>query len=164
MIARLPLHDRRGVVIAQAVIDSSDEGWARQWRWSLNTNGYVWRSIEGGKRHVYLHRAIAGAESGDGLYVDHINRDRLDCRRSNLRFVTPSESAQNKPPLRGRYRGVCYDRARGRWKASAQLNKRTFFLGRFATEESAAAAVEAWRRDHMPFSSEADTEGLRRDD
>lgn len=150
----MPVHRRSGVV-AHALVDAADADDVLRYRWTLNANGYAWRSVEGGRRHVYLHRAIAGATWGDGVYVDHINRDRLDCRRENLRVVTPRQSAQNKPALTGRFRGVSFDTARGKWQAAAQLDGRRYAIGRYATEDEAASAAAAWRRDHMPFSEEA---------
>lgn len=152
-VAVIPVH-RRGSIAAHAIVDAEDVAVVGQYRWTLNLNGYAWRSVDGGRRHIYLHRAIAGATWGDGTYVDHINRDRMDCRRVNLRIVTPQQSAQNKPALRGRFRGVSFDASRGRWSAHAQLDGKRRFLGRFDTEEEAAAAAAQWRREHMPFSEE----------
>ncbi len=150
----IPLHRRGGEVVAYVIIDEADAEWAAQWRWCLNSNGYVWRTQKGRPRHVYLHRELAGGTANDGLYADHINRNRLDCRRTNLRLVTPAQSAQNKPSLKGRYRGVCWDRHRGKWRASAQLNGHAHHLGRFDSEDEAARAVTAWRLVHMPFTVE----------
>lgn len=154
-IALIPLRSRSGETVAHAIIDAADEAEVNQWRWCLNPNGYAWRSVRGGREHVYLHRMLGGCTAGDGLYVDHINRDRLDCRRENLRQVTPAESAQNKSAISGRFRGVRWDPLRRRWLAQAQLDGRHYHLGRHLTEEAAAAVVEAWRREHMPFSEEA---------
>jgi hypothetical protein len=151
----LPLRNRSGEIVANVIVDDADAEWASQWRWVLNSNGYAWRSINGGTRHRYMHRELAGAVEGDGMLVDHINRDRLDNRRANLRLVTPAQSAQNKPALSGRYRGVSWDSNRQRWQANAQLDGRRYYIGRYATEEAANAAVRVWRREHMPFSEEA---------
>lgn len=154
-IALVPLRDKDGNVIAHAIIDKADEEWASQWHWSLKPTGYAFRNRWGKRpRHEYMHRALGGAQPGDGMYVDHINRDRLDNRRANLRLLTPAESAQNKPALRGRFRGVTWDASKRKWSAQAQLAGRHHFIGRFATEEEAGAAVSAWRREHMPFSEE----------
>lgn len=158
-VAVLPLRNRLGKVIAYALIDAADADQMGQWRWTLNTNGYVWRSVNGGRRHVYLHRSLMEREPGDGLFVDHVNRDKLDNRRENLRVVTPAESRQNTPSLGGTsgHRGVSWDRHRGKWKAAAQLDRRMHHLGRFDTEDEAAEAVRRWRAKHMPFATEDDS-------
>lgn len=61
-------------------------------RWQ--TNGQYVK--EATSKHVnYLHRFIIG-EIPNGLVVDHINRDKYDNRRQNLRVVTRSENNRNK--------------------------------------------------------------------
>lgn len=58
-------------------------------------DGYV------GFRMTYLHRFILDLHKTKGLYdkdkqVDHINRDGLDCRRSNLRVVPAGVNVMNQ--------------------------------------------------------------------
>jgi hypothetical protein len=44
-----------------------------------------------------LHREVLQLHEGDGLIADHVNRVRLDCRRSNLRILTTqSDSLKNR--------------------------------------------------------------------
>lgn len=155
---KIPLRNRHKEIVAEVIVDDADGDWVNQWVWSLNANGYAWRNSAAEPaeaKHVYLHRALAGCIKGDGLYVDHINRDRLDNRRANLRVVTPAQAAQNKPALRGRYRGVSWSADRKKWVAHGQLDGKVYHLGRFDREEDAARVVAEWRRQHMPFSEEA---------
>jgi hypothetical protein len=46
------------------------------------------------KRHMHLSRFVMNAQKGE--IVDHINRNRLDNRRKNLRIVTPRQNGLNK--------------------------------------------------------------------
>jgi len=54
------------------------------------------RVADGRKLSVFMHRHIMGLSRGDGKVVDHINRDSLDNRRSNLRICTRSENNKNR--------------------------------------------------------------------
>lgn len=53
-----------------------------------------------------LQRAVLGLRSGDGLHGDHINRNRSDYRRANLRAVTPQVNAINRSARIGSQTGV----------------------------------------------------------
>lgn len=80
------------------LVDSSDlEAVQSHGKWFYD-RGYI-RAEVGGRRKrkvVYLHRLILGA-AAEGLEVDHINGDRSDNRRSNLRACTRQQNAWNVP-------------------------------------------------------------------
>lgn len=155
----VPLRRRDGTVRAFAMVDAEDYDWAARFSWSLSPQGYARRREAGGLRWPSLHRELLslpyerrGASTVDG---DHISGDRLDNRRSNLRIATRAQNHQNRHATRGtsQHRGVSWDPARQQWKAQATLNYRNHFIGRFNSEEQAAAAAAAWRQEHMPFST-----------
>ena len=50
-------------------------------------------------RKVLLHRFLLGCEEGDGLRVDHINEDGLDCQKHNLRICSASLNSFNRSTL-----------------------------------------------------------------
>lgn len=156
---RIPLRRRDGTIKAHAIIDVEDAHLAVH-RWHLS-GGYAKRSLHhaGGRQQtVWLHRAILGLTPGDGVEVDHIDGNGLNCRRENLRVATHAQNVQNVPSHAGsssRYRGVSWNSRRGKWKAQAQLNGVVHTLGRFDDEQEAAAVVQAWRLAHMPFTVEA---------
>jgi hypothetical protein len=64
-----------------------------------------------------LHRILMNPPAG--LEVDHINRDRLDNRRCNLRVVTRSVNGHNKPCS-----GVGFHRASNLWRARIKIKNR----------------------------------------
>jgi len=161
----LPLYTKDGVIAGQTLIDWTDAIWAESHAWRLSRNGhghfYVWRGkvIDGKFRHIYLHRAILGLDPREQATtdVDHINHDTLDNRRANLRSIPHNGNQQNQRPQLGRtsrYRGVYFERWTGRWRASAQKDRVTYRLGRFDSEDKAAAVVSEWRRINMPYSVE----------
>lgn len=142
----IPLRDCNGVVLAYAVVDAADAEWVNRWRWKISANGYALRGgfLDGKKRNVLLHRQLLGLTVGDGLQVDHINRDRLDNRRSNLRIVSAAKNSQNRTSLTGstsRFLGVWWNKARNRWCAQLRRGDRAIWIGSFKSEEEAGAAV-----------------------
>lgn len=155
-VMRIPLRAGRQIT-GYALVDAEDFEWLGQWRWRLHSDGYVYRNYRlGGKQFtVRMHRLILGLAHGDPREGDHINRDRLDNRRANLRVATAAQQRQNESPRGGasRYRGVSW--CQGRWQAVVNLDGQRHYLGRFATEEEAAAVAARWRAEHMPFSEDA---------
>lgn len=155
----IPLHDREGNVRAWTKVDIEDfKGDVAKFRWCLDGNGYATRLTgpKGKKRLLKLHREILGL-GADDLRVDHINRDRLDNRRQNLRLGTQAQNQQNLTPWgkTSKYRGVSFSKAAGKWRADVCLNYKQHHLGLFETEEGADAAARAFRAQHMPFSEDA---------
>ena len=100
-LALIPLRKRDGVVAAYALVDEQD-AWLAERAWHLSPDGYAYRH-EGG-RTVYMHRLLA--EAPQGQEVDHINRNRLDNRRSNLRLTNRAGNVRNRTPGRTSYRGI----------------------------------------------------------
>lgn len=149
-MVEVPLANGRGV----ALIDDEDADFVLARRW-YRSNGYAACSPE---HHVTMpmHRMLFGLLKGDPLEVDHINGDRLDNRRENLRVCTRAENRQNTPAIGGssKHRGVGWHKQKSKWRAFAQLNGRYVHLGMFDDEEVAAEAARAYRREHMPFAVE----------
>jgi hypothetical protein len=93
----------------------------------------------------YMHRILTRATPEQ--LVDHRNGDGLDNRRENLRVCTPGQNQANRQTVRSAsgFKGVTFDRSRGRWAAKITVNYRVINLGRFATAEEAARAYDAAR-------------------
>lgn len=77
--------------------------------------------------------------------TDHINGNRLDNRRYNLRECTSKENNVNrgsKKNVTSQYKGVSFDTSRNKWISSIQINKRTKHIGRFDNEIECAKAYD----------------------
>ncbi len=103
--------------------------------------GLGYPQIRQGHSHAYLHRLVLGAKQGE--CVDHINGNKLDNRRANLRLCNNRENGRNrsgpaKSNLSG-YRGVSWNRG---WFARINVEDKTIHLGRFKTKEQAAKAYD----------------------
>lgn len=125
-------------------------------RWRLDKHGFPRTTVDG--ESVYLHRAAYGPVP-DGKWVDHADRDRLNCADDNLRAVTPDESIKNRRRPRraggysSRYRGVKLDRRsahRKRWQAALTAHGRFRYLGLFESEVAAAIAWNRAMRERFP--------------
>lgn len=155
---RIPLRARDGSIRAYALVDAADAEFVNQWRWSLS-KGYAARGERVGNkvRHFRMHRELLGLRRGDAMDGDHINRDRLDNRRSNLRSLPKGANAQNQSSNAGsssRHRGVSWDTGTGKWRAYVGSNGKTTFLGLFTEEREAAVVARAARLAMLPYTIE----------
>lgn len=155
----IPLRAKDGTIRAYAMVDAQDLPSLSRYRWSFAGKGYVGRRDyslgRNNGRAEKIHRTILGLDWGDKRTVDHINHDPLDNRRSNLRVCAQAENCQNHPGWRessSKYRGVSFDKPRGKWRASAKVNYRQHFIGRFDSELEAAEAAAEFRRQHMSYA------------
>lgn len=116
-----------------AIVDDQDYEEASKHNWYLSTIGYpVTTTNETGKK-IYLHEFIIGKRVG--FVIDHINHNRLDARRANLRHVTRSQNNMNK-----RVSGVTYKADEKRYVAQIKVNREHFYGGRYRSLEEAQTA------------------------
>lgn len=163
---RIPLYRRDGSIRTYALVDEADRELVSGYRWVYTAGGYVTAiRIEDGVRTYYrLHRVIMGlarSEKDDPRVPDHINRDKLDNRRANLRIL-PGRGAncQNRGATgRSKCRGVDFNK--GKWRARGVLpfdpatdttRGKLVHLGYFATEAEAAQVALDFRRKHLPYA------------
>jgi len=130
------------------LIDASDWPAVRRYPWCIAGNGYPYTKTGKGRascRPLTLHEFLM-RKAPDGLQWDHVNGDKLDNRRANLRAVTPAKNAQNRkrPDCRNTsgHRGVTR-RRRGGWRAQITVAGRGRALGDYATLAEAVAARKA---------------------
>jgi hypothetical protein len=140
----IPLRNRHSKVTACALIDREDAELAAV-TWHRNNEGYAVRCKwqNGHVATVYLHRVILGAPPG--VEVDHVNRDRLDNRRCNLRLATRSQNARNSKRNKRNtsgFKGVRFDGRAAGWRAGVGFEGKLYPLGLFDTPEEAAFAYD----------------------
>lgn len=102
-----------------AIVDDDQYEHLSRWHWYYN-NGYAMRQEKG--KHILMHQVILGASM-----VDHINGDKLDNTKANLRTANKSTNAMNMRKHKGSsiYKGV--SRQGKLWRVQIwQDNKRVF--------------------------------------
>ena len=119
---------------------------------SMSSNGYPLTWSPKHDRVIMLHQHIMGtAGMGVLVFVDHINRNPLDNRRSNLRLLSPAHSNLNRAdyPRREKLPRCVYRNGKG-YRAEVARNRKRFHLGTYPTPAEASAAVARFREDNDP--------------
>lgn len=114
--------------------DKEDYDLVSQYCWDIdNSTGYaktIDRINKTGK--LYLHRLVMGRVKGDKTIVDHIDRNKIDCRKNNLRIVNDAQSAINKGIKSNNTSGkigVSWDKDCNKWHSYITVNKTRINLG-----------------------------------
>ena len=113
-----------------AKVDDDDYKKNNHLRWHMSDTGYAVRRYNG--ETYRLHRLIMNCP--EGMVVDHLNGDRLDNRKCNLRICTQLENAKNIHNVKG----YCYDKAKKKYMV--RYNRK--YYGRYETEEEAKRAYQ----------------------
>lgn len=111
--------------------------------WYEDKDGYLVSCyyFNGRRRFVRFHRIVMDAKPGQ--VVDHINKNRADNRKHNLRCCKRAENDRNRSIYSTNTSGVTgvyFDRQRGKWAASISYDRKRILIGRFATKEEAVLA------------------------
>lgn len=91
-----------------------------------------------------MHRFILGIVNPK-IYVDHINGDVLDNRKSNLRIATNQENCFNTKSHKdsfSKYKGVTWFKRDSKWRTSICKDGKTRHIGYFQNEVDAAKAYD----------------------
>lgn len=118
---------------------------------TVDSYGYILVGIDG--RSFKAHRLAFLYMTGafPPAWVDHANREKSDNRWENLRPATPSENRANEGLRRDNttgYKGVSWNKRRGKWHARGRRGGRVAHLGYFDDLEEAAEAARAWRKEN----------------
>ena len=124
-----------------AYVDAADYEELSRHKWSCNNSGYAARREKG--KVILMHRQIMHPPKGK--VVDHLDRNRLNDCRKNLRNCTEAENKQNLGKRLGctsRFKGIYYYKNSGKWCARITFRGKVFWLGCFAEEAEAARAYD----------------------
>ncbi|GEM_PF-1546853 len=122
------------------LIDSDCVDRISKYQWSVGKHGYATHGA--GKNQILLHRFIVGAIGSD--IVDHINHNKLDNRKSNLRICNNQQNTMNRGKQsngKNDYKGICLT-SDGRWQAQIGYDGESIYLGLYDDPETAAKAYD----------------------
>ena len=117
--------------------DLEDKELVEKTYWGLDVLGYAHGKING--RLARFHRHLFGFPKET---IDHINRDKLDNRKCNIRLCTPKENSRNLSIAKNNTSGVTGVKKtkHGKWNASIMVDRKGIHLGNFKTLEEAKEA------------------------
>lgn len=122
--------------VSEAIIDREDYDTVKEYKWCLSKNGYVINS-----KGKYLHRIVTKENT---LFVDHINGNKLDNRKCNLRPCSNADNLKNrvKIPINNTSGiiGVIYRSDRNKWRAEICVDGKKIRLGYYANKIDAIRA------------------------
>lgn len=126
------------------LIDDEDYAIAKSWYLNINAYGYVVCYDMSTKKYAgVLHRIIM--RTPEGFDTDHLNHDKLDCRKANLRICTRAENLQNN---RGQKRathghGIRLDKRTGNYAVRLHKDGESYSTGPFKTLEEAVSGRDS---------------------
>lgn len=128
----------------QFQIDEDDWDSVKHIKWNIHLMRkgykyvYTFQKTDKSRKMIYLHRMLMNCKNP--MFVDHINGDTLDNRKSNLRVLTNRQNQWNQKRVRGfvPYKGVTFEN--GAYRSRIRINGKKKSLGRFKTAIEASNA------------------------
>ncbi len=141
---KIKLYGRDGIG-KFALVDDEDFESLNKFRWfvhikSNNNNLYCRTGMN--KTTFPMHRFVLGLKD-PSIFVDHINGNGLDNRKSNLRQCTNQQNLMNRGKQKNNttgYKGVCF--YKNKYMASICYNGKSYHLGMYGTPIEAAKAYD----------------------
>ena len=139
MTKKIYLTNNKGV----ALVDDEDYDWLNQYKWHIDNIGYAKMSYKINKinKTIRMHQLLIYKPTG--MQTDHINGNKLNNQKENLRIVTQQQNQMNKikrKNMTSKYKGVSWFGESNKWRADIMLNKKQYYLGLFNNEIDAAKA------------------------
>lgn len=113
---------------------------SRHWCWMKN--GYIGGRIN--NKTILLHRVVMNPEARKP--VDHINMNRWDCRRSNLRHCDKTQNHANRKKQsnnKSGFKGVFWSTQKQKWQATICKEGKRRHIGFYGDVVNAAQAYNA---------------------
>lgn len=122
--------------------DKEDYDIVSQYCWDIDSSSRYVKTIDkiNNEGKLYLHRLVMKCKKNDGIIIDHKDRNRVDCRKNNLRIVTEIQNAINKGIRTNNTSGktgVSWNKRKEKWECYITVNKNRIGLGYYDEFEEA---------------------------
>lgn len=127
-----------------AIVDDEDYDYLMQWSWCYSggyANRYFHKKMK--SKSISMHRAIM--KTPEGMETDHINHNKLDNRRRNLRICDRFQNRHNRPRQRNNtsgHKGVSWYKKSNKWRVQITFHGKKIHVGVFVNIEDAAKAYQ----------------------
>lgn len=128
--AEIILYDKDGYEESRAIIDLDDVDKCKTHRWNRDKKNSYAQNHKIGRLHNFIMNFNPPKDRTS--VVNHINRNRLDCRKKNLEITTYQKNGINKGKQSNNtsgHPGVSWDNGHNKWEANIKLNNKKKFLG-----------------------------------
>ena len=134
-MAEVTTYNQEDCIKGTFLVDVDDLPLVKQHKCHISSHGYATFNIIDRKK-IYLHRRLAKATKG--FVVDHVNRNKLDNRKSNLRLTTHTENVRNTDR-----KGYHYSKKDKKWVVQVTVGSFVFSSAWYENEEQAIGARHA---------------------
>lgn len=126
----------------KVIVDDENYEYLNSFYWQADKNNCVCGAYnKNSKKRILIHRLILKAK--DYQEIDHINGNRLDNQKCNLRFVTSSQNKINRgarKDCKSGFKGVSWHKQRNKWTARIMYKNKYHSLGLYEDIKKAADA------------------------
>ena len=141
----MKLYDPYKGATVEVLLDPDDFQRFSSLSWHIDKTGYARMNkwIGGRSKTLLLHRCVLNMEwdTRKGICVDHINGNRLDNRKCNLRIVTYAENASNRHAVLTSTGILRVSKKDGRYEARVNVDKKPVYIGIFDSPNEAEKAI-----------------------
>jgi hypothetical protein len=147
------------------IVDDEHYGYLSQWNWQLySSSGHVGRCqwVDRKQTSILLHRVVNSTPKG--MHTDHINGNKLDNRKENLRTCNKSQNGMNRSKQKGiyssGYKGVTWCKTRKKWKVRVKAKGKVYSFGYHTSEHTAGKTYNEKAKElHGEFFKPNDIKG-----
>lgn len=137
-----------------ALVDDEVYEKLHKYKWYISCGYAVYGSKDNNfKSFEKMHRIIMNAKKGE--IIDHIDGNKLNNQKNNLRFCTSKQNKHNSKKISGtknKYKGVSYVKKLDLYQSRCRINGKDFFLGYYETNISAAYAYNKKASEESKYS------------